>query len=633
MRIGWNLNAEGIGRGKHYGSCFQDPTVLVLTMAGDKFRTTLIQDGGAWFVLELCEPMSTLIDCSAEFFGYVGDKFIITIITSSERPPQAMGFTMLAGGEEPLAMGPVALHEHAEAAHVPIAPEDDDNIVGIDVDDIQVDEQGADIPQGQVVIAPERGDHLLANGVEIFSNTALATMRGVCSFYNLSTSGSKDKCFKRLLEHQKKAELQLILGAAREAQAAEERQPRPQHLAEPPDEEAQMRHNLCHLPFADWCASCVAHRARPDRQENTGAVKESSPTVSFDFAYAKSVGADGIARDTETVLALVMVHSVTNFVGCVPVRPKSQTNLTVGELLQFTQVLGHVECTYLCDNEPAALQVHRLVVLARKAMGLPTKDKSPAAYSHGNALCENSIARIRSLAGSLMHRVQQKLSVEFDTNSGLWSWAFRHAAWLLNRFSVVHGTTPFELAYGKVYKGRLVEFGEPAFSYVHTTHKGNPPRKKVLVLGKAEGQDIYVVFTGRGVMQSRSIRRIATDWKAHLGSCVHFNAPTWCFKTGLGSRIIPTRRTVEPWPASSAEPVGPVLPSALHGADGEAVKQKAREEKQEEGELQAMGAEDVRPKHPESEAATTSIPVAVPSGQVEINDFLRRIWMMARKRQ
>ena len=108
-------------------------------------------------------------------------------------------------------------------------------------------------------------------------------MREACSFYNLSTSGSKDRCFKRLLEHQKKLELQLILGAAREAQAAEERQPRPQHLAEAPDEETQMRHILCHLPYADWCPSCVAHRARPDRQENTGAVKESSPTVSFDF--------------------------------------------------------------------------------------------------------------------------------------------------------------------------------------------------------------------------------------------------------------------------------------------------------------------------------------------------------------
>ena len=242
MRIGWNLNAEGIGKGKHYGSCFQDPTLFCPTMAGNKFRTTLNQDGDSWFVLELCEPMSTLIDGSAEFFGYVGDRFIITISTASQRPPQAMGFTMLADGEEPIAMAPVAERDNAEAAQIPIAPEDDENIVGIDVDNVQVDEQGAEIPQGQVVIAPERGDPLLVNGAEIFSNTALATMREACSFDKLSTSGSKDRYFKRLLEHQKKLELQLILGAAREAQAAEERQPRPQHLAEAPDEETQMRH-------------------------------------------------------------------------------------------------------------------------------------------------------------------------------------------------------------------------------------------------------------------------------------------------------------------------------------------------------------------------------------------------------
>ena len=299
----------------------------------------------------------------------------------------------------------------------------------------------------------------------------------------------------------------------------------------------------------------------------------------------------------------------------------------VRELLQFTQILGHVECTYLCDNEPAALQIQKLVVRARKAMGLPTKDKSPAAYSHGNALCENSIARVRNLAGSLMHRVQQKLSVELDTNNGLWSWAFRHAAWLLNRFSVVHGATPFEVVYGKVYKGRLAEFGEPAFSYVHTTHKGNPRWQRVLVLGKTEGQDTYVVFTGKNVMLSRSIRRIATDWKAHLGYYVHFNAPTWCFKTGFGSRIIPTRRTVEPLPASNAAPIGPVMPSPLHDADGEAVRAQAQEEKREEGEQHLMGVEDERSRNagstamPEVATTATSNTVQAPQHvQVEVQN-------------
>ena len=61
--------------------------------------------------------------------------------------------------------------------------------------------------------------------------------------------------------------------------------------------------------------------------------------------FTKSVGADDIARDTKTVLALVLVDSVTNFVGCVPVRSKSQTDLTVREFLQCTQVFGHVGCT------------------------------------------------------------------------------------------------------------------------------------------------------------------------------------------------------------------------------------------------------------------------------------------------
>ena len=111
-------------------------------------------------------------------------------------------------------------------------------------------------------------------------------------------------------------------------------------------------------------------------------------------------------------------------------------------------------------------------------------------------------------------------------------------------------------------------------------------------------------------MLSRSIRRIATDWKAHLGFYVHFNAPTWCFKTEFGSRIIPTRRTVEPLPASNAAPIGPVMTSSFHDADGESVRAKAQEEKREEGEQQLMGVEDERSKHAESiampEVATTA---------------------------
>ena len=60
---------------------------------------------------------------------------------------------------------------------------------------------------------------------------------------------------------------------------------------------------------------------------------------------------------------------------------------------------------------------------------------------------------------------------------------------------MVHGATPYELVYHKVYKGKMTEFAEPAFAYTHTVLKGNPRWQRVIVLGKTEAQDTYVVFT------------------------------------------------------------------------------------------------------------------------------------------
>ena len=248
------------------------------------------------------------------------------------------------------------------------------------------------------------------------------------------------------------------------------------------------------------------------------------PTVSFDFAYTKAVEPGGQAQQTSTVIALVLVDSSTNFTGCVPISKKNDFDVMVREIIQFSQTLGHGECNFLCDNEPSIMQVQKKAVQARRAMGLMTHSKTPAAYTHGNSLCENTVNRVRGLAGTLMNHVEAKLSIKLNTNHGLWSWALRHASWLLNRFSVVHGATPYELVYAKVYKGRMTEFAEPAFAYTHTAMKGNPRWQRVIVLGKTESQDTYVVFTGSTIMLTRSVRRIATDWKCHLGFFLHFNS-------------------------------------------------------------------------------------------------------------
>ena len=56
-----------------------------------------------------------------------------------------------------------------------------------------------------------------------------------------------------------------------------------------------------------------------------------------------------------------------------------------------------------------------------------------------------------------MHALGEKLGIEISTSSPIWTWAMRHAAWVINRFSVTaaRGITSFELLNGKLYAGKV----------------------------------------------------------------------------------------------------------------------------------------------------------------------------------
>lgn len=76
-------------------------------------------------------------------------------------------------------------------------------------------------------------------------------------------------------------------------------------------------------------------------------------------------------------------------------------------------------------------------------------------------------------------------------------------------------------------------------------------------------------------MLTRSVRKIETDWKCHMGgSYLRFNSPTWRSKTSFGGKMIPTKRSIQGQIASFKPPDAPVLPPLSHDADAEAVKEK-----------------------------------------------------------
>ena len=202
----------------------------------------------------------------------------------------------------------------------------------------------------------------------------------------------------------------------------------------------------------------------------------STPCISFYFGYAKSVPSESDAKEISTITSLVMTDSASGYVHITPLRSKNQWNLMVQELLMFAGVLGHAE--------PTLLQLQRHVVNARRSMGLTTHASAPPPYSHANGLVENVIGRIPPLAGSLMHYMSEQVGVDFSSNSPWWSWALRHAAWLINRFSPTKGMSPFEIVHGKEFTGKLCRFGEPVFGYCKVEGKTTAKWKRMLFVGR-----------------------------------------------------------------------------------------------------------------------------------------------------
>ena len=281
----------------------------------------------------------------------------------------------------------------APPENFPVEADDED----VDIPHVEPEVEGAKIPEGQIAIELSPEDEINVNGTMLREDSGLAALRAGCSFYGLFTSGSKSKCFKRLLEHSKNLELDMVMAAARESQRSQERHPLAPVSAEVRSEWEQSQHRLTHTPFRTWCSSCLAHRARADKHERTGKSHAGPvPTICFDYFFPKADGQAGKESEADSTTSPVVVDSHTMFVTAITMEGKTQLDHAGRELIKFMQMPGYGEVILHCDNEPIILQLKRLVMRTRQAMGLKRRETSIVAYD--KSLAENSIGRIRPLA-------------------------------------------------------------------------------------------------------------------------------------------------------------------------------------------------------------------------------------------
>ena len=236
-------------------------------------------------------------------------------------------------------------------------------------------------------------------------------------------------------------ELEATREAVNVGERTRHRDPKMQPAANRLSEEEVNKHNLTHTPYHGWCEHCIAHRARPDRHERADDARTGkTPAISFDLCYTKAFGEGELEADGISSPWIVMADSQTGYVGGCPMKRKGEIKLATWEIKSFTQNIGHHEVCFLTDNEPTTRQILRYLLNARHALGLPRRIRSSKVADRANALAENTVNRVRGLAGTLMGQFQTKLRLKIGTSNLLWSWAARHSSRLLNRYRPVCGT-------------------------------------------------------------------------------------------------------------------------------------------------------------------------------------------------
>ena len=80
------------------------------------------------------------------------------------------------------------------------------------------------------MVMPSPNDKVTIDGVKLTATSGLQALRTALTGLCLSTSGSKQKCFGRLLSYQKKHELEVLQSAVAKNQQDVERKPNAQPL-------------------------------------------------------------------------------------------------------------------------------------------------------------------------------------------------------------------------------------------------------------------------------------------------------------------------------------------------------------------------------------------------------------------
>ena len=205
--------------------------------------------------------------------------------------------------------------------------------------------RGEGVDEEEMQFQPEdedQGGEVVLDELRLSLDMTLKQLRSVCQKCGLSSGGGKAKCLARLKQHQQTMQMKLTQEVAAKMFQEERREVRSGPIPKLPDEKAQAQHRLSHLPYAPWCPSYVAGRARngPHRSADEEKKAEAGvPVLQLDYGYGFTDAQGNTVREvhenqhgTTSIASGKQVGTTNNPEACCPRRPSSQWSCGEGDL-------------------------------------------------------------------------------------------------------------------------------------------------------------------------------------------------------------------------------------------------------------------------------------------------------------
>ena len=272
-----------------------------------------------------------------------------------------------------------------------------------------------------------------------------------------------------------------------------------------PTEQERMEHELTHLPYRSWCPLCVQGKGRADNHPKQ---HSKTPVIQVDITYYKSI------RETKTTPVLTAVDVETGMCMAAQIEDRTHHMQYLSTCLQqFLMECGRTQATLnntvIQSDQEDFLKA--LLKMTATAVGNIAVREAPAYTSQAQGSVERFHRTLMGQIRTLKLQLENNYGIHLSTTHPIIPWLVKHAAYLLNRYSVhSDGNTSYYRRWNKEHKTPICEFGETVL-YMIPTAKHRPKMEarffQAIWFGKDTSTNENILGISGQIGKARTIRR------------------------------------------------------------------------------------------------------------------------------